>query len=59
MRRTAVARLWHIRRVAAVMAFGDLELDNPATRLYRDLGWVVVAEADGAATMVLELADGS
>jgi len=33
----------------------SVEVDNPAMRLYLDLGWIVVAEADGAATMVLDL----
>jgi len=33
----------------------SVEFDNPAIRLYRSLGYVVVAEADGAATMVLDL----
>lgn len=43
-------------RLAIARVSLSVETDNPAMRLYSDVGFVEVARSEGAATMVLEVA---
>ena len=53
-RRLLLDLLEEIRRLGVARVSLSVEIDNPAMGFYTDAGFVEVARADGAATMVLD-----